>query len=143
MKVKISQIITALMELEAKGCHKVFFEYGNGLFGMKIFRNKISRENIVFERTIIPAQEQARLDELSNFINNLKLHVKTTSFQCYRRDFVAGEISGEWKKTKPVFEFGEKAMQSMLIDGSGYYIDDPDNRLQYFVDLKQVSETGI
>jgi hypothetical protein len=25
------------------------------------------------------------------------------------------------------------AMQSMLIDGSGYYIDDPDNGLQYFV----------
>jgi hypothetical protein len=29
----------------------------------------------------------------------------------------------------------------MLIDGSGYYIDDPDNGLQYFVDMKQSSET--
>jgi hypothetical protein len=143
MKAKISQIITALMELEAKGCHKCFFEYGNGLVGVKIYRNEVSRENTVYERTINPMQEQAQLDELSGFINNLKLHVKTTSFQCYRRDFVKGEISGEWEKTKPAFEFGKNAMQSMLIDGSGYYIDDPDNKLQYFVDLKHESETGI
>jgi hypothetical protein len=139
MKAKINQIITALMDLEAKGCHKCFFEYGNGLFTTKIYRGEVNQKSIVYEKTVNPAQ----LDESLDFINNLKLHVKTTSFQCYRRDFVIGKISGEWEKTKPAFEFGENAMQSMLIDGSGYYIDDPDNGLQYFVDLKQVSETGI
>jgi hypothetical protein len=143
MKAKINQIITALMELEAKGCHRVFFEYGNGLFTTKIYRGEVGGENSVYEKTIAPMQEQAQLDESLDFINNLKSHVKTTSFQCYRRDFVKGEISGKWERTKSSFEFGENAMQSMLIDGSGYYIDDPDNRLQYFVDLKQASETGI
>jgi hypothetical protein len=143
MKGKINQIITALMDLEAKGCHKVFFEYGNGLFSVKIYRNEVHRDNIVHERTINPVEEQAGLDKLSNFIKNLILHVKTTSFQCYKRDFVKGEISGEWEKTKPAFEFGENAMQSMLIDGSGYYIDDSDNGLQYFVNMKQLSETNV
>jgi S-adenosylmethionine hydrolase len=28
----------------------------------------------------------------------------------------------------------------MLIDGSGYYISDPDNGLLYFVDMKNLSE---
>jgi hypothetical protein len=34
-------------------------------------------------------------------------------------------------------KYGDNATQSMLIDGSGYYIDDPDNGMQYFVDMKQ------
>ncbi|MDR0506866.1 MAG: hypothetical protein LBH32_08650 [Dysgonamonadaceae bacterium] len=142
-ETKINQIITVLMELEAKGCHKCFFEYVNGLVCVKIYRNEVGRENIVYERTINPIQEQAQLDKVFNFMENLKLHVKTTSFQCYRRDFVKGKISGEWEKTRPAFEFGKNAMQSMLIDGSGYYIDDPDNKLQYFVDLKHENETDM
>jgi hypothetical protein len=139
MNTGISQIITALMDLEAKECHNVNFEYGNGLFRVRILR--LTSEKIVYEKTINPVQEQAELDELSGFIKNLDLHVKTTSFQCYKREFVKGEKSGEWEKTKSSFEFGDNAMQSMLIDGSGYYIDDPDNGMQYFVDLKQSSET--
>jgi hypothetical protein len=134
MKTKVSQIITALMELETKGCHSVNFEYGNGLFRVRIY--KVASEKIVYERTVNTTEEQARLDELSGFIENLKLHVKTTLHLCYKREFIKGEKSGEWEKTKPAFEFGENAMQSMLIDGSGYYIDDPDNGLQYFVDMK-------
>jgi hypothetical protein len=134
MKEKINPIITALMELETKGCHRVNFEYGNGLFRVRILR--LTSEKIVYERTVNLMQEQAELDELSGFIENLKLHVKATLHPCYRRDFVKGELSGEWEKTKSSFEFGENAMQSMLIDGSGYYIDDPDNCLQYFVDMK-------
>jgi len=54
----IYQIITALMELEAKGCHSVFFEYGNGLFKVKIF--KIEANKVVFEKTINLIQEQAK-----------------------------------------------------------------------------------
>jgi hypothetical protein len=54
MKIEnsINQIITALMELEAKGCHSVFFEYGNGLFCTRIFRGEVCTENIVYEKTI-------------------------------------------------------------------------------------------
>jgi hypothetical protein len=134
MKTKINQIITSLMELESKGCHGVNFEYGNGLFRIKILR--LASEKIVYERTVNLTTGQAQLDELSGFIENLKLHVKTTLHPCYRRYSVKGEKPGEWEKTTPAFEFGENATQAMLIDGSGYYIDDPDNGFQYFVDMK-------
>jgi hypothetical protein len=32
----INRIITVLDELEAKGCHSIFCEYGNGLFRVRI-----------------------------------------------------------------------------------------------------------
>ena len=133
----IHQVITALMELEAKGYHSVFFEYGNELFCVKIFKSETGA--IVYEKTINTIQEQA--EELYNRIENMKLYVYTTVFQCYKQEFVKGKKFGKWEKTKPVFEFGENATSSMLIDGSGYYIDDPDNELLYFVDMKQLSET--
>jgi hypothetical protein len=66
----------------------------------------------------------------------LQSKVFKTSFRCYRREFEKDKISGDWEICAPSFEFGENATQAMLIDGSGYYIDDPDNKLQYFVDLK-------
>jgi hypothetical protein len=135
METKINQIIMALMELEAKGCHKCFFEYGNGLVSVKIYRDEVNQKSIVYEKTVNPVQ----LDELLNFIENLKSHVKTTSFQCYRQDYVNGKRSGKWEKTRPIIEFGDNATQSMLIDGSGYYINDPDNEVLYFVDMKQES----
>ncbi|MDR1667638.1 MAG: hypothetical protein LBS03_08120 [Bacteroidales bacterium] len=134
MEAEINQIITSLMELESKGCHSINFEYGNGLFRVKILR--LASEDIVYERTVNPVQEQTQLDELFGFIKNLKLRTRTTLHQCYKREFIKGEKAGEWEKTKPAFEFGENATQAMLIDGSGYYIDDPDNGLQYFVDMK-------
>ena len=134
MKTTVSQIITALMELEANECHSVFFAYENGLFRVRILR--LASGKILYERTVNTMQEQRELEELSGFVENLKLHTKTTLHQCYRRDFVKDEISGKWEKIKPAFEFGENATQSMLIDGSGYYIDDPDNGFQYFVDMK-------
>jgi hypothetical protein len=133
MKEKINSIITALMKLESKGYHRIFFEYGDGLFSVKIYKGEVIRENIVYEKTVNPVREQALLDELSGFIENLNLHIKTTTFQCYRRQFIKDKITGGWEKTVPVIEFGENATQSMLIDGSGYCIDDPDNGLQYFV----------
>jgi hypothetical protein len=69
----------------------------------------------------------------------MKYSVINTSFQCYRREFVKGEKSGDWEKTGSIFEVGENAMQTMQIDGSGYFIDDPDNGLQYYADMKQDS----
>ena len=141
MNTTIHQIITALMELEAKGCHSVFFEYENELFRIRIYKGEASEEKIVYEKTTHLIQEQAKLEELYNHIENMKNHVYTTVFQCYRREFVKGEKSGEWEKTKSSFEFGANATTAMQIGGLGNFIDDPDNGLQYFVDMKQLSET--
>ena len=71
-----------------------------------------------------------------------KHHRMSTIFQCYKQEYVKGVKSGKWEKTLPIIEFGDNATSSMLIDGSGYYIDDPDNDLLYFVDMKQLSETN-
>ena len=64
----------------------------------------------------------------------------TTIFQCYKREFIKGVKSGTWEKIRPVIEYGDNATSAMLIDGTGYYIDDPDNGLQYFVDMNRLSE---
>jgi hypothetical protein len=132
----ISQVIAALHELEAKGCHSVCFEYGSGLFRIRIFRGKIEAETVVYERTVNAIDEPERLEEAINHIRDLRNHVTKTLFQCYRREFVPGEKAGKWEKTGSSFEFGDNATQSMLIDGSGYHINDPDNGLQYFVDYE-------
>ncbi len=141
MKAKINQIITALLELEAKGCHAVFFEYGNGLFRARIFRGEAHEEKVLYQRVINPAREPDELDKFQGFIENLKEHIMTIVYPCYKREFIKGEKAGKWEKTGSTIEFGDNATQSMLIDGSGYYIDAPDNAVQYFVDMKQVSET--
>jgi hypothetical protein len=62
-------------------------------------------------------------------------------FQCHRREFIQGVKAGEWEKTGSTIEYGNNATTSMLTDGSGYYIDDPDNERQYFVDMNKLSET--
>ena len=132
----INQIITALIELEAKECHSVFFEYGNSLFKVKIS----CADKILYERTINSKQEQTEINKLSKLIETLIGHIWKTVFQCYKRDFIIGEKSGKWEKVKPTFVYGKNAMYSMLYGSSGYFIDDPDNNLQYFVDYKEVSE---
>jgi len=139
-KTSINQIITALMELEAKGCHSVYFEYSEGLFRVRIYSGEYSIGKVVYEGAIYHEQEHAEMEKLSKMIETLKYRVTTTVFQCYKRVFVRGEKSGEWVKIKPIFECGENAMSSMLCDGSGYFVDDPANGLQYFVDMKKVSE---
>jgi len=140
VNIKINQIIKALIELEAKGCHSVNIEYGAGMFRVRIFHGELGLGKIVYEKTLIPTREQAEMVKLSNLIETLSNRVFTTVFQCYRQDFVKGEKSGSWEKIKPIFEFGENALHSMLCDGSGFYIDDPENSFMYFVDMKQVSE---
>jgi len=137
MKLSIHQIIAALMELEAKGCHTVHFEFEAGLFRVKIFSGN---GKIIYADAMYHKGEQARLDKLANKIETLKNCVTTTVFQCYMRVFIKGEKVGEWEKIKPAFVFGENAMSSMLYDGSGYYVTDPDNDVEYFVDMKKVSE---
>jgi hypothetical protein len=133
------KIISALSELEAKGCHSVFFEYGDNLFRIRIFRGNAGAGNIVFEQTA--TLEPVELDKLLAFIENMKNHVWTTTFQCYKREFVEGVKCGEWEKTKSRFELGENATYAALIDGSGYFIDDPENNLQYFANMNELCET--
>ena len=140
MNITVNQIITALLELKAKECHSVYFEYGNGLFRVRIFRGEACAENIIYEKTIEPVLEQTELEKLYRLTVSLMNYIVTAVSLCYRRDLVKGKRYGEWEKVKPVFEVGVNATQSMLCDGSGYYIDDPDNEVQYFVDMKMKSE---
>ncbi len=62
-------------------------------------------------------------------------HIMITPFPCYKREFIKGEKAGKWKRTDSVIEYGEGATTSMLADGSGYYINDPENEIQYFMDM--------
>jgi hypothetical protein len=136
METKINQIITALSELEVKtkGCYPVFFEYGNGLFKVRIYKGEVSRETIVYEKSVNSIQEE-RLTELFNSIKNFRNHINATVFQCYKQVFVEGKLSGKWEKTGSIIQFGENATSEMLIDGSGYYITDKENDVLYFVDM--------
>ena len=138
-KSGINEIIKSLLELEAKGCHSVFFEYGNNTFHIRIFRGDISADKIAFEKTVILPLEQTEVKKLLDFLENMRNHVKSTKFLCHKREFVIGVKSGEWEKIKPCFEFGANATSAMVIDGSGYFIDDPDNGLQYFVNMNELS----
>jgi hypothetical protein len=132
----INQVINALQALEEKGCHRVTFEYGANLFRVRVFRGDEKPENEVLRGYYQTADESA-LTELLQQITNLQSKVFSTSYQCYRRNFEKDNVLGEWEKCASSFEFGDNATKSMLIDGSGYYIDDPENRIQYFVDMKQ------
>ena len=140
METKINQIITALMELEAKECHNTFFEYGNGLLRVRII--KIEPEKIVCEKTINLKEERKALKKLLKHIIGMRYLIMITPYQCYKRIFIKGIKSGEWEKTKSIIEYGKEATGAKQIDGSGYFIDDPENGLQYFVDMKQISETN-
>jgi hypothetical protein len=135
----INRIIRALDELEAKGCHSIFCEYGDGLFRVRVIH--IATEKVAYERTINLHEQQQEADETVEAIEKMRNSILKTSFQCYRQEFIKGKKSGKWEKTNPVIEFGDNATQAMLIDGSGYYIDDPDNGLLYFVDYNQLCET--
>jgi hypothetical protein len=110
------------------------------LFRVRIFKGEAINEKVVYQRVINPTREPAGLNELLDFIENLKNHITATVFQCYKREFVKGEKAGKWEKNGSSFEFGDNATSEMLADGSGYYITDPDNGLQYFVDMKQAGE---
>ena len=135
----INRIIGASDELEAQGCHSVFYEYGNGLFRVRIIR--LFTGKVVYERTINLQQEPEKADEATETINKLRYGILKTPFQCYKQEFIKGEKAGTWERTKSVIEFGDNATQAMLLDGSGCYINDPDNLLLYFVDYNHLSET--
>lgn len=135
----INKIITTLFELEAKGYHSIFFEYENGLFRVRIMQ--LATEKIVYERTINTLRELEKVVETLETIKNICLNIWKTPFKCYMREFILGEKVGNWEKTRSIIELGDNATQAMLADDSGYYIDDPDNHLQYFVCYKELSES--
>jgi hypothetical protein len=149
MKAKVSQIITALLELQDKGYFDIYFDYETDLFRVRIYKGKLDvhKRPVYHESIDLTGDGESKLEEVFNMIEALKTvpandknNVMVTPFQCYKRGFIIGEKSGEWIKILPVIEYGENATSSMLIDGSGYYIDDPDNGLQYFVNYHS-SET--
>jgi hypothetical protein len=112
---------------------------------VRIFKGKLDlhKRPVYHEGIDLTTDDESKLDEVFNMVEALKAvpekdknNVMVTPFQCYKREFIIGEKSGEWTKILPIIEYGDNAMQSTLIDSSGYYIDDPDNDLQYFVDMK-------
>ena len=140
MERKINQIITALFELEAKGCHRTFLEYANGLFTVRII--KVETETIVYENTINLKEERKGLKKVLNHVISIDSCVMRFPYQCYRRKFVKGILCGAWEKCKSVIEYGEHATVYKQIDGSGCFIDDFENGLQYYVDYKHIIETN-
>jgi hypothetical protein len=137
--MKVNQIITALLELEDKGCHDVYFEYENSLFRVRIIRKDTNET--VYEKTVSLKDGQGEMNELSEYVENLRLSIYSTVNQCYKREFVKGVKAGKWEKCKPFFEVGANSMTSTQLGGLGKFIDDPDNHLQYFEDMKYLSET--
>lgn len=59
-------------------------------------------------------------------------------FQFTNENSFFGQFVGDWEKIENYqkIEVGDKSTQSMLIDGSGYYINDLENNVQYFVDYE-------
>jgi hypothetical protein len=149
MKTKVSQIITALLEIQSKGYFHISFNYERNVFQVWIFKGKfdVHKHPVYFASIDMIISNEYKLDEVFNMVETLKAvptkytnDVMITSFQCYRREFVKGEKSGEWIKIPSVIEYGKNATYSMLIDGSGYYLDDPDNGMLYFVDYKKTEQ---
>jgi hypothetical protein len=146
MKTKISQIIIALLEIQNKGYFNIAFDYENSLFQVRIYKGKTDEYPMYQACIDLTTDVESKLDEAFTIVEVLKTmptkdtnSVMITYFQCYSREFVPGEKSGEWIKIPPVIEYAGNATQLMLIDGSGYYIDDPYNGMQYFVDYKYKS----
>jgi hypothetical protein len=139
MKEKVSQIITALLELRDKGYFDISFDCEGNLFQVRIYKGKRDLHTYpAYHECIDLSGEEGKLDGILSMVEALKAvptkdtnNVRVIPFQCYR-----GEKSGEWIKILPVIEYGDNATQSMLIDGSGYYLDDPDNGMRYFVNFE-------
>jgi hypothetical protein len=138
MKAKVSQIITALLELQSKGYFSISFNCEKKSFQIRIYKGRSDLHDCpVYHASIELPDEESTLDEVFNMVEALKAvptkasnNVRITPFQCYRQE------AGKWIKILPIIEYGDNAMQSMLIDGSGYYLDDPDNNMLYFVDYE-------
>jgi len=137
MKEKINQIISALFELEAKGCYRTFFEYGNGLFRMKIVNRETDK--VVYEKTVNIAEGQKTLKKILRHVIAMRSGVMKFNYQCYKRKSVKGIASGKWEKTNSIIEYGKKATAEK--SENGLLINDFENELLYFVDFRKKIET--
>jgi hypothetical protein len=144
MKTKVSQIITALLELQSKGYFYMSFNCERNVFQVWIFKGKFDvHKHPVYYASIELPDEENKLDEVFSMVEALKAvptkasnNVMTVAFQCYKREFVKGEKSGKWIKTLPIVEYGKNATYSRLINSEGCYINDPDNSMQYYINYK-------
>jgi hypothetical protein len=150
MKTKVSRIITALLEIQSKGYFNVSFGYTKKMFLVQLFKRKPELHQFpeYSERVDMTDDRESHLEKILNMVEALKTvptidtnNVMTVPFQCYRHEFVKGEKSGDWKKILPIIEYGANATQVTEIGGSGYYINDPDNEMQYYVSTSQLNET--
>jgi hypothetical protein len=144
MRAKVSQIITALLELQSRGYFDISLDYAGNSFSARIYkgRSDLHKRPVYYESIELP-DEESKLDEVFNVVDALKAvptkasnNVMITSFQCYRREFVQGEKSGKWIKILPIIEYGKNATYSRLIYSEGCYINDPDNGMQYYINYK-------
>jgi len=146
MQTTVNEVINALMQLQNKGYYNVFFEYSgdNQVFNVCIYDG----QRVMYKTTIMLETNEKDLNMLIRIIEKIEEirdkntgnNIRTTLFQCHRRGLNNSRLSGEWEKILPVLEYGDKAMSSMLIDGSGYYITDEENNVEYHVDMMKVSE---
>jgi len=134
----INQIITALFGLEAKKCYRTYFEYGNGLFQIKIFKHET--EKVVYEKTINVAEERKELKKVLRHIIAMRFGVMKFHYQCYKQKFVKGITCGEWEKTNFIIKYGKKATAEK--SENGLFINDFENDLLYFVDFREKIEMG-
>ncbi|MDR1155116.1 MAG: hypothetical protein LBL04_10410 [Bacteroidales bacterium] len=152
MKAKINRIITALLEIQSKGYFDVSFDYTKKIFLVQLFKRKPELHQFpeYYERVDMTddRERESHLEKIFNMVEALKTvptkdtnNVMIVPFQCYRHEFVKGEKSGDWKKILPIIEYGANATQLTEISGLGYYINDPDNEMQYSVSTNQLNET--
>ena len=152
MKAKISRIITALFELQDIGYFDVFFNYESDLFQVRVYRVYKGKSDLqwpVFQEHInltIDGERKLeeifnKLEKIFNIVEALKAvptrdtnKVEIVPFQCYKQEYVIGKDPDKWIKIPPVIEYADNAIRLTLIDGSGYYIDDRNSGVMYFVD---------
>ncbi|MDR3246228.1 MAG: hypothetical protein LBT50_07330 [Prevotellaceae bacterium] len=148
MQTKVNEVINALMQLQNKGYYNVVFEYSGDIQLLKVCIYDGKR--VLYGKTVMLENDEKDLNMLIRIVETIKAikdtntgnYIQTTIFQCHRRELNNGRVAGEWKKILPVLEYGEKAMTAMLIDGSGYYITDKENNVEYHVDMFKVSENN-
>jgi hypothetical protein len=149
MKAKISRIITALLEIQSKGYFDISFDYTKKKFLVQLFKRKPELHQFpeYSERVDLTDDRvrESHLEKILNMVEALKTvptdtnNVMIVPFQCYRCEFVKGVKYGDWEKILPIIEYGDNATQVTATGGLGYYINDPDNEMQYFVDMEQLN----
>jgi hypothetical protein len=103
MKTKVSQIITALLELQGKGYFDISFNYERDLFQVRIYKGTLDlhKHPVYHERIRLTTGKESKVDEVFNMVEALKAtpandknNVEIKLFPCYWREFITGEKAG-------------------------------------------------